>query len=235
MVRNNKKRKLMTVAGVLALAAVLTGCNTWTITEISNGTWDPNLRVDHEWTPYPAIENSGSLNSCVPRYATVEDRAHMCRVIDGVEDVETQYFGDYRNWIIDFGDNAESKPMDVYIARGHGDGVRSYNLPQGLACQPAYFDPTWDLGCTIVLEDGSVYSGCVYQWNGNVYVCDYRNRKPLVMNISGGGWSHILHKGWDWVHYLGDAAACGSGLGAVSVGAVNITALMLLACVDGPM
>jgi len=84
------KRTVTAIVVVLGISA-LSGC--YSITSTSQ---DPHYALRHDWGPYPAIEN-GIANSCIIRQSTVNGREHLCRVIDGYEELN-----DNRNWIVKF-------------------------------------------------------------------------------------------------------------------------------------
>jgi hypothetical protein len=214
-------KRIGTIGLTLVLALVLSGCASWTVTETTG--WDPNSQLEHDWSPGVPME-IGQVNSCVERASEVADRAHVCRVVDGYEPVQNL------NWIIDFADNAESHPLSVAHEYGY-----SNNINPGLDCAPGSpLIPNY--GCTIQLDgQNGTYQGCVYQWQGNVYVCDYRTRKHVVLHTSSGGWSFALRKLWDWGGYLGNVLGCAGGIVGVLGFGKAVTLPLLTDCADGPM
>lgn len=89
-------------------------------------------------------------------------------------------------------------------------------------------------GRIIVLDGGSVFEGCDFRSPDNSYLCDYRQRKAIVLKTSGDAYSYALRKLWDWSKYAGNTAGCATGISGVWAGA-KIRLPLLSDCADGPL
>jgi len=205
------------VALILTLMILATACNSvasvkWSVNELTNGHYDPETMLMHDWGPAIVIER-GVANSCIERDSEVSGRRHLCRVIDGYEEI-----GDVKNWVIDYPANPVQMPLSV-------DGE----------CNDGISWSDGGYGCVIVLQDGSTYEGCQHVTPLNDFICDYRARKHIVLKTSGDAYSYLLRKFWNWSLYTaGSPLACAGGLTGVMMGK-SITAPMLADCADGPM
>jgi hypothetical protein len=194
-------------AGLASCARLPVGGGTGETVSISGTTQDPDYGLNNSGGgPYPVIE-VGVANSCVDTSSQVSGRQHYCRVVDGYEEI-----GDRRNWLVRY--TFDGRPGGGPIAQSGNDD--------------SYY------GRTIITDGGEVFEGCDWRSPDNSYLCDYRIRKPVVTNISGGAWSHVLHKAWAWTKYIGNALGCAGGIAGVMIGK-PITLPLLTDCVDGPM
>lgn len=92
---------------------------------------------------------------------------------------------------------------------------------------------TSSYGRTIVVDSGQIFEGCDWLSPSNEYICDFRQRKAVVLKTDRT-WSFVLRKAWDWARYAGDAAGCAGGIAGLWSGGV-ITVPLLSGCLDGPM
>jgi hypothetical protein len=116
--------------------------------------------------------------------------------------------GDSRNWLIKF-------PLNSGPLAQSGEDSSTY-------------------GQIIVLDGGQVYEGCDWRSPDNSYLCDYRQRKQIVLRTSGSAYSYVLRKLWDWTKYVGNTAGCAGGIASLWSGS-KVTLPMLTGCADGPM
>lgn len=193
-------------AGVLVTMPVLAACDpTYVVSQVKSDT--ANYALRHSWGPDPALEN-GKANSCVTRGSDVANRAHLCRSLDGYEEM-----GDNRNWLINYEGRIEDgqRPLQRNGARAGTHGQ------------------------VIITHGGAVYEGCNWYEETNNYYCDYRQSKAAVPRTNGLSHNgYILRKLWDWTGYVGNTAGCAGGITTVWNGS-KVTALLLRGCADGPM
>lgn len=198
----------MSVIALVALGSLFQ----WATTDCAPGSGGyPQVHqypLRHSFSLSPGIA-AGLLTSCVDAPSTVSGRKYFCRAVYGHEESGSavDYYLDGSPWAAD--NVADDR---VISAQGLGGTY----------------------GGTIVTASGEVFEGCTWASPTNNYACDYKSTQHFVLQTNGE-WHYFLAKLWDWGHYLGNAAGCATGVGAILAGAGKITAPLLIGCVDTPL
>jgi hypothetical protein len=168
---------------------------------------DINFPLLHSFSLSPGF-GEGVLTSCYTAPSEVPDREHLCRVVDGYEELGISH-------------------RHTYEVFGPLPGRHNPDHILAVDERPGY-------GATVVLDGGIQFEGCVWYSPSNSFKCDYKTTRYAVLTTNNSHTTWILRKMWDWGNYLGNTIGCAGGIVGVW-GGKPITFPLLTGCADGPM